>query len=170
MNQLLSAIATRLPLLLLRLNDKRAKQKVSGVTFNADVQGEMNGVYVSFANLPEAPFQKKIPRKRKRNRRKKNIGSGLFLLPEVFVRGTSRAVQTHFVPSRYKEKWKKWKRENSGTTRFLQPAVLEIKFFSSEFYLKTFIVWRNYICSILYYYIHIPYIHILSDIRSDTII
>jgi hypothetical protein len=30
-------------------------------------------------------------------------------LPEVFVPGTSRAVQTHFVPSWYKEKWKKWK-------------------------------------------------------------
>jgi hypothetical protein len=28
-------------------------------------------------------------------------------LPEVFVPGTSRAVQTHFVPSWYKEKWKK---------------------------------------------------------------
>jgi hypothetical protein len=39
-------------------------------------------------------------------------------LPEVFVPGTSRVVQTHFVPSRYKEKWKKWKRENSGATRF----------------------------------------------------
>jgi hypothetical protein len=30
-------------------------------------------------------------------------------LPEVFVPGTSRAVQTDFEP--YKEKWKKWKRE-----------------------------------------------------------
>ncbi len=45
-------------------------------------------------------------------------------LPEVFVPRTSRAVQTHFVPSWYKEKWKKWKGENSGATRFLQPTVL----------------------------------------------
>ncbi len=44
-------------------------------------------------------------------------------LPEVFVPGTSRAVQTHFVPSWYKEKWKEWKVENYGATRFLQPTV-----------------------------------------------
>jgi hypothetical protein len=71
MNQLLSAIATRLPLLLLRLNDKRAKQKVSGVTFNADVQGEMNGVYVSFTNLPEAPFQKQNFQEKEKEREEK---------------------------------------------------------------------------------------------------
>ena len=43
--------------------------------------------------------------------------------PEVFVPGTSREVQTHFVPSWYKEKWKKWKGENSGVTRFVQSVV-----------------------------------------------
>ena len=50
-------------------------------------------------------------------------------LPEVFVLGTSRAVQTHFVPSWYKEKWKKWKGENSGVTRFQKPAVPALEFF-----------------------------------------
>jgi len=44
-------------------------------------------------------------------------------LPEVFGPGTSGAVQTHFVPSWYKEKWKKWKGENSGVTRLQKPAV-----------------------------------------------
>jgi hypothetical protein len=55
-------------------------------------------------------------------------------LREVFVPGTSRAVQTHFVPSWYKEKWKKWKVENSGATRFLQPAVVGYCFFSLFFF------------------------------------
>jgi hypothetical protein len=54
-------------------------------------------------------------------------------LPEVFVPGTSRAVQTHFVPSWYKEKWKKWKVENSGATRFLQPTVVSVFSFVSSF-------------------------------------
>jgi len=44
-------------------------------------------------------------------------------LPEVFVPGTSRPVQNHFVPSWYKEKWKKWKGENSGVTRFVKSPV-----------------------------------------------
>ncbi len=47
-------------------------------------------------------------------------------LREVFVPGTSRAVQTHFVPSWYKEKWKKRKGENSGVTRFVQSAVVDM--------------------------------------------
>jgi hypothetical protein len=54
-NQRLSAIATRWPLLLLRLNEIRARQNVSGTTFNADVQGEMNVWDVSFAHFPSMP-------------------------------------------------------------------------------------------------------------------
>ena len=48
MNQRRSAIASRLPLLLLRLNETKAKQKVAGVTFNGDVQGELNDRNVTF--------------------------------------------------------------------------------------------------------------------------
>ena len=35
----------------------------------------------------------------------------------------SRAVQSHFVPSWYKEKWKKVERENSGVKRFMNYVV-----------------------------------------------
>jgi hypothetical protein len=55
-------------------------------------------------------------------------------LPEVFVPGTSGAVQTHFVPSWYKEDWKKWKGENSGVTRFTKPAVPSICLFAVVYY------------------------------------
>jgi hypothetical protein len=52
-------------------------------------------------------------------------------LPKVFVPGTSRAVQTHFVPSWYKEKWKKWKGETPGEFNLLENTSSLIVYYGS---------------------------------------